>query len=216
MRSRFRSRFLLGVCLGALCGLAAGGVTIATGDDDDGARFEARAQISGALGSGIRGEARFRQDDSTEDQPTPVVEIDVVVRGLPPGPSARAFHVHETGACEPSFSAAGGHFDAGPAKNTTPPDNNHPYHLGDVPELELRGSTFRMSGVTTRFVLQPDHATTIFDADDAAVIVHELEDRGEETPPGAPGLASSAGGGRVACGVIEMGEDNGGDRDDDD
>jgi Cu-Zn family superoxide dismutase len=210
-----RSRFLIGVCIGALCGLAAGGVTIATGDDDDDARYTAEAEILGPPGSGIRGEARFEQR-SLDDQPTPVVEIDVWVRGLPRDPSRRAFHVHETGACEPSFAAAGGHFDAGPAKNTTPPDNNHPYHLGDVPELELRGSTFRMSGVTTRFVLQPDHATTIFDADDAAVIVHELEDRGEETPAGAPGLASSAGGGRVACGVIEMGEDNGGDRDDDD
>jgi Cu-Zn family superoxide dismutase len=65
-----------------------------------------------------------------------------------------------TGACEPTFSAAGGHFDAGPAKNSTPPDTNHPYHLGDVPELEVRGRAARMHGVTTRFVLQPDHATT--------------------------------------------------------
>ena len=209
-----RSRFLIGVCLGALCGLAAGGVTIATGDDDDDARYTAEAEILGPPGSGIRGEARFEQR-SLDDQPTPVVEVDVWVRGLPPGPRTRAFHVHETGACEPTFSAAGGHFDAGPAKNTTPPDTNHPYHLGDVPELEVRGRTARMHGVTTRFVLQPDHATTIFDGDGASVIVHELEDRGEETPPGATGLAGSAGGGRVACGVIEMGGD-GDDGDDDD
>jgi superoxide dismutase, Cu-Zn family len=200
-----RSRFLIGVCLGALCGLAAGGVTIATGDDDDdGPRFEARATINGAPGSGISGEARFRQDDSTEDQPAPMVEVDVVVRGLPPGPSERAFHVHETGACAPTFGAAGGHFDAGPFRHTTPPDTNHPYHLGDLPALEVRGRTARMHGVTTRFVLQPEHATTIFDDDGASVIVHELEDRGEETPPGATGLPGSAGGGRVACGVIEM------------
>src|SRR5918999_718269 len=52
-----------------------------------------------------------------------------------------------------------------------------------------------MHGVTTRFVLQPEHATTIFDGDGASVIVHELEDRGEETRPGEPGLAGSAGGG---------------------
>jgi superoxide dismutase, Cu-Zn family len=204
---KHRPRFLIGLLLGALCGLAAGGVTIATGDDDDDPSYEARAEIFGPEGSGIRGEARFTQESSTEDQPTPVVEVDVWVRGLPREPSRRAFHVHETGACEPSYSAAGGHFDAGPAKNTSPPDNNHPYHLGDVPELERRGSTFRMSAVTTRFVLQPDHATTIDDADGASVIVHELEDRGEETPPGQPGFAGSAGGGRVACGVIEMERD---------
>jgi superoxide dismutase, Cu-Zn family len=204
---KHRPRFLIGLLLGALCGLAAGGVTIATGDDDDDPSYEARAEILGPPGSGIRGEARFTQESSTEDQPTPVVEVDVWVRGLPREPSRRAFHVHETGACEPSYTAAGGHFDAGPAKNTSPPDNNHPYHLGDVPELERRGSTFRMSAVTTRFVLQPDHATTIDDADGASVIVHELEDRGEETPPGQPGFAGSAGGGRVACGVIEMERD---------
>jgi superoxide dismutase, Cu-Zn family len=209
---RLHPRFTAGLMVGALCGIAAGGVTIATGDDDDDdARYEARAEILGPPGSGIRGEARFEQR-SLDDQPTPVVEVDVWVRGLPQSPSARAFHVHETGACEPSFTAAGGHFDAGPAKNTTPPDYNHPYHLGDLPELELRGRTFRMNGATTRFVLQPDHATTIFDADGAAVIVHELEDRGEETPPGQPGFAGSAGGGRVACGVIEM--EQAGDDDD--
>jgi superoxide dismutase, Cu-Zn family len=200
---RLRARFLLGLFLGALCGIAAGGVTIATGDDDDGVRYTAHADILGPPGSGIRGEARFEQR-SSDDQPTPVVEVEVWVRGLPRSPRARAFHVHETGACEPSYAAAGGHFDAGPARNTTPPDFNHPYHLGDVPELELRGGTFRMHGATTRFVLQPNHATTIFDADGAAVIVHELEDRGEETPPGQQGLPGSAGGGRVACGVIQM------------
>jgi superoxide dismutase, Cu-Zn family len=204
---RNRSRFLLGLLLGALCGLAAGGVTIATGDDDDDARFEARAQISGPPGSGIRGEARFRQDDSTEDQPTPVVEVDLVVRGLPREPRERAFHVHEFGDCEP-FADAGGHFDAGPFRNTTPPDQNHPYHLGDLPELEVRGGVGRLHAETTRFVLQPNHPTTIFDADGASVIVHELEDLGDQGAPGRPGPTGSAGGGRVACGVLEMSADD--------
>ena len=199
---RSRSRFLLGLCLGALCGVAAGGVTVATGDDDERARYEARAQIFGPPGSGIRGEARFRQR-SSDDQPTPVVEVDVVVRGLPREPRERAFHVHEFGACAPSYTAAGGHFDAGPAKNTAP-DPNHPYHLGDLPELDVRRGVGRLHAETTRFVLQPDHPTTIFDSDGAAVIIHELQDRGDEGPPGRPGPPMSAGGGRVACGVIQM------------
>ena len=199
---RLRARFLLGLFLGALCGIAAGGVTIATGDDDDGARYTAHADILGPPGSGIRGEARFRQGGD-EDQPTPVVEVDVVVRGLPSSPPERAFHVHEYGACEPTYTAAGGHFDAGPAKNTAP-EPNHPYHLGDVPELDVRRGVGRLHAETTRFTLQPDHPTTIFDSDGAAVIVHELEDRGDEGPPGRPGPVGSAGGGRSACGVIEM------------
>jgi Cu-Zn family superoxide dismutase len=210
---RHRPRFLIGLLLGALCGLAVGGVTIATGDDDDDPSYEARAEIFGPPGSGIRGEARFTQESSTEDEPTPVVEVDVWVRGLPRSPSARAFHVHEFGNCGPPFTAAGGHFDAGPAKNTEP-ESNHPYHLGDVPELELRGRTFRMDGATTRFVLEPDHPTTIFDTDGASVIVHQMEDRGDVGPPGRPGPPGSAGGGRDACGVIQMG-DAGGDDDDD-
>lgn len=205
-----RSRFLIGVCLGALCGLAAGGVTIATGDDDDDEpRFEARATIVGAPGSGISGEARFRQDDSTEDQPAPVVEVDVVVRGLPREPRERAFHVHEFGTCGPPFTAAGGHFDAGPAKNTAP-EPNHPYHLGDLPQLEVRNGVGRLHAETTRFVLQPNHPTTIFDTDGASVIVHQLEDQGDVGPPGRPGFPGSAGGGRDACGVIQM-EDAGDD-----
>jgi superoxide dismutase, Cu-Zn family len=192
---------LLGLFVGTLCGIAAGGVTIATGDDDDGARYEARAEILGPPGSGIRGEARFRQDDSIEDQPAPVIEVDVVVRGLPREPRQRAFHVHDTGACDPpAYAAAGPHFDAGPGKNTT--SENHPYHLGDVPQLEVRGGVGRLDSETTRFVLQPNHATTIFDSDGAAVVVHAEEDRGHETTPGGPG--GPAGGARVACGVIEM------------
>jgi superoxide dismutase, Cu-Zn family len=200
---RFRPRFLLGLLLGAVCGIAVGGVTIATGDDDDDPRYEARAEILGPPGSGISGEARFRQY-STEDQPAPSVDVDVVVRGLPREPRERAFHVHETGACAPTFTAAGGHFDAGPFKNTTPPDQNHPYHLGDLPALQVRNGVGRLHAETTRFVLQPDHATTIFDSDGAAVIVHELEDLGEVGPPGRPGPTGSAGGGRAACGVVEM------------
>jgi Cu-Zn family superoxide dismutase len=198
---RLRPRFLLGLFLGAVCGIAAGGVTIATGDDDD-PRFEARAKILGAPDSGIRGEARFRQYSDDDGQPAPEVVVDVWVRGLPREPRERAFHVHEYGACAPAFTNAGGHFDAGPAKDTRP-EPNHPYHLGDLPQLEVRHGVGRLHAETTRFVLQPDHPTTLFDSDGAAVIVHELEDLGDEGPPGREGPVGSAGGGRVACGVIE-------------
>jgi superoxide dismutase, Cu-Zn family len=199
---RLRPRFLLGLFLGALCGIAAGGVTIATGDDDDDPRYEARAKIFGPPGSEIRGEARFRQY-SDDDQPTPEVEVDVWVRGLPREPRERAFHVHNTGACTPDFMAAGGHFDTGPAANPAP-DPNHPYHLGDLPELEVRHGVGRLHAETTRFVLQPDHPTTLFDSDGAAVIVHVAEDLGHVGEPGREGPMGSAGGARAACGVIEM------------
>ena len=45
-------------------------------------------------------------------------------------------HLHAVGKCEPDFAAAGGHFDPGPAGNTDP-DANHPFHMGDIPNLEV-------------------------------------------------------------------------------
>ena len=52
------------------------------------------------------------------------------VTGLTPG--KHGVHLHQTGKCEPDFTAAGGHFDPGPASNTDP-DANHPFHMGDLP-----------------------------------------------------------------------------------
>ena len=43
-------------------------------------------------------------------------------------------HLHAVGKCEPDFTAAGGHFDPGPAGNMDP-DANHPFHMGDIPNL---------------------------------------------------------------------------------
>ncbi len=74
----------------------------------------------------------------------------------------------------------------------------------------MRGGVGRLHAETTRFVLQPGHPTTLFDSDGAAVIVHQLEDRGDEGPPGRPGPPMSAGGGRAACGVVQMRRTGGG------
>ena len=35
-----------------------------------------------------------------------------------------------------NFTSAGGHFDPGPNGNTDP-DANHPYHMGDLPNMEV-------------------------------------------------------------------------------
>ena len=45
-------------------------------------------------------------------------------------------HLHAVGKCEPDFAAAGGHFDPGPAGNMDP-DANHPFHMGDIPNLQV-------------------------------------------------------------------------------
>lgn len=125
------------------------------------------------------------------------VEITVTVRGLTPG--AHGFHLHAVGRCEPDFAAAGGHFDPGPDGNTDP-DANHPFHMGDLPNLVAdRSGTARMKTTTTRVTLSPG-PISVFDADGTAIIVHGNPDQGKTAEP----KAGLSGGPRVACGVIRQ------------
>jgi len=112
-------------------------------------------------------------------------------------PGKHGVHLHAVGKCEPDFTAAGGHFDPGPAGNTDP-DANHPFHMGDIPNLEVGANgTGKLTGVTTRVTLSPG-PLSLFDADGTAVIIHGNEDK-EITGEPKSGVS---GGPRVACGVI--------------
>jgi Cu-Zn family superoxide dismutase len=124
-----------------------------------------------------------------------IVEMTVRVSGLTPG--RHGVHLHAVGKCEPDFTAAGGHFDPGPASNTDP-DANHPFHMGDVPNLEV-GADGRgeMKIVTTRVTLSAG-PLSVFDTDGTAIIIHGNEDKGTT---GAP-KSGVSGGPRVACGVL--------------
>ena len=104
-----------------------------------------------------------------------VVDVTVSASGLKPG--LHGVHLHAVGKCEPDFAAAGGHFDPGPAGNTDP-DANHPFHLGDIQNLEV-GSDGKgtLKAVTTRITLSPG-PLSIFDADGTAIIIHGNEDKG--------------------------------------
>jgi Cu-Zn family superoxide dismutase len=124
-----------------------------------------------------------------------LVEYTLEVKGLKPG--KHGVHLHAVGKCDPDFTAAGGHFDPGPAGNTDP-DANHPFHMGDIPNLEVGANgTGTLTGVTTRITLSPG-PLSIFDDDGTAVIIHGNEDQGIT---GAP-KSGVSGGPRVACGVI--------------
>ena len=127
---------------------------------------------------------------------TRAVEITATIRGLTPG--AHGLHLHAVGKCEPNFGAAGGHFDPGPASNTDP-DANHPYHMGDLPNLVAdQNGTARLRTTTTRVTLSPG-LLSLFDADGTAIIVHGNPDEGK-TGPAKSGVS---GGPRVACGVVQ-------------
>ena len=144
-------------------------------------------------GSGITGRAELVERKQGTGI---VVDVTVTATGLKPG--RHGVHLHAVGRCEPDFAAAGGHFDPGPAGNTDP-DANHPFHMGDLPNLEA-GSTGSASlkAVTTRITVTPG-PLSIFDADGTAIIIHGNPDQG------ISGEAKSgvSGGPRVACGVIE-------------
>jgi Cu-Zn family superoxide dismutase len=149
----------------------------------------AHAQITG---KGITGTAELVE--RTNGTAT-VVEITISASGLTAG--KHGVHLHAVGKCEPDFTAAGGHFDPGPASNTDP-DANHPFHMGDIPNLEVGADgKGTMKIVTTRVTLSPG-PLSLFDADGTAIIIHGNPDQGIT---GAP-KSGVSGGPRVACGVV--------------
>jgi Cu-Zn family superoxide dismutase len=125
-----------------------------------------------------------------------IVNITLTVSGLKPG--LHGVHLHAVGKCTPDFAAAGGHFDPGPASNPDP-DANHPYHMGDIPQISVGADgKGTMKAVTTRVTLS-EGPLSLFDADGSAVIVHGNPDEGKTGEP----KSGVSGGPRVACGVIE-------------
>ena len=123
------------------------------------------------------------------------VLIKLQIKGLTPG--EHAFHVHAVGKCEAPFTSAGGHYDPGPAGNPDP-DANHPYHMGDLPNLTVGADGKGQLDATTTRVTISDGPLTLLDADGSAIIIHGNPDQGI-TGESKSGVS---GGPRVACGVI--------------
>jgi len=154
------------------------------------AQQKAHADIKG---DGITGTADFVE---TAQGSGKLVTITVTLSGLKAG--MHGVHLHEVGKCEAPFTSAGGHFDPGPASNPNP-DANHPFHMGDIPQITAAANgKGTMKIVTTRVTLS-DGPLSLFDSDGSAIIVHANPDQG------ISGEARSgvSGGPRVACGVIE-------------
>jgi Cu-Zn family superoxide dismutase len=152
---------------------------------------EAVAEIRGCTDPTITGRARLIEIPSREG--VKQVIVDLVVSGLSDG--EHAVHIHETANCDPC-AAAGGHFDPGPNGNPSP-DGNHPFHSGDLININV----YRGDGVlftqTSRVTLAPG-PLSLFDADGSAFIIHDNPDT--YCPDGA--VTGCAGGGRAACGII--------------
>lgn len=188
---RLDMRHLSSVCLAA--GLLAGMSTVFAAE-----ALRASANINSCsdapIDVPISGIATLTEEVSGEG--VKAVRVSLEVQGLEPF-SKHAVHIHETANCEPC-SAAQGHFDPGPNSNTNP-DGNHPYHLGDLINLEVDANgNGSMLTTTNRVTLSPG-PLGVFDQDGSAFIVHV--DADSYCPEGSA-AAGCAGGARAACGII--------------
>jgi Cu-Zn family superoxide dismutase len=170
-----------------------------------GETMRAVADIKGCTDPNITGTATLTEAVSEEGIKEVIVEMNV--KGLSDG--RHAVHIHQTAACEPC-GAAGGHHDPGPygvnrpdtASDEVPaPDINHPFHMGDLINLDVKNGEGTMRHVTNRITLSPGRLS-IFDEDGSAIIIHTHEDtycdEEDELKKGC------AGGPRDACGIIRM------------
>ena len=172
------------------------------------AKLTATADIKGCTDAGISGRATLREERTEEG--IKEVTIHLKVEGLSDG--KHAVHIHEVGACEPC-GAAKGHHDPGPFGQSRPDsagddapaaDINHPYHMGDLINIESRDGTGKMKHTTNRVTLSPG-LLSILDEDGSSFIIHTNPDTycDEESDL----KKGCAGGSRDACGIIRAAED---------
>lgn len=158
----------------------------------------ATADIMGCTDKNIHGTGVLTERESLEG--VKQVDVSLIVKGLTDG--KHAVHIHETAACEPC-GAAKGHHDPGPNSNSKPdaPDFNHPYHMGDLVNIEVKDGVGTMQTTTNRVTLS-EGRLSIFDDDGASFIIHTNEDKycdqDSELQKGC------AGGSRDACGIIKL------------
>jgi Cu-Zn family superoxide dismutase len=154
----------------------------------DGKVIRASAVVSGTSDSKISGEATFEQKDNGI---LPTVLVRLSVKGLEPN-SIHGVHIHEIGKCEANFTSAGGHFDPGAFGHSAL--DNHPYHMGDIPNLVADKKGVATLEYRTSRISLSKGLLSLFDENGSAIVVHAGEDLG--TP-------NNAGGARIGCGVIK-------------
>jgi Cu-Zn family superoxide dismutase len=163
------------------------------------------AELKGCTNAAITGRATLVEQVTPEG--VKEVTVELRVKGLPDG--KHAVHIHEVGSCEPC-AAAGGHHDPGPAGQPRPDtasdtvpatDINHPFHMGDLINLDVKDGVGTLRHNTNRVTLAPGRLS-VFDADGSAIIVHAQADTycNQESDL----KKGCAGGAREACGVIKL------------
>lgn len=121
------------------------------------------------------------------------LQVSGQLRGVPAG--EHGFHIHTTGSCEPTFEAAGGHWNPTNAQHGF--DAQGGPHFGDMRNITVGpDGTITAQGTTPGGTLTGQNA--LLDADGAAVMIHAGPDDYSSQPSGDAG-------GRIACGVVQMG-----------
>jgi len=167
--------------------------------------LRASAEMKGCTDPKVSGTATLVEQVTPEGVKEVTVELRMT--GLPDG--KRAVHIHETAACDPC-AAAGGHQDPGPSGQSRPDtasdespaaDINHPFHMGDLINLDIKDGVGSLKHTTNRVTLSPGRLS-LFDADGSSIIVHVQPDTycDEETDL----KKGCAGGAREACGIIKL------------
>lgn len=154
---------------------------------------KAQANISGDTVSGAADLVEYEKGTQK------LVVVSISIQGDPQilKPGMHGVHIHEKGACGGDFKSAGGHFDPGPFGNTDP-DENHPYHMGDLPNIEImEDGSGVLEAISSRITLSPG-PLCIFGPEGASIMIHDKHDPGHTGPHGS----GVSGGGRLGCGVI--------------
>ncbi len=179
------------------------GLLCSVGALADNHAMKASATIIGCENKQIEGLATLTEQTTAEG--IKEVTVEMRVTGLTDG--KHAVHIHEVGACEPC-GAAKGHHDPGPfgesrpdsAGDATPAkDINHPYHMGDLINLEVKEGVGTMKHTTNRVTLSPGRLS-ILDEDGSAFIIHTNADTYCDHESDLK--KGCAGGSRDACGII--------------
>ncbi len=103
------------------------------------------------------------------------------------------FHIHETGSCDPDFTAAGGHYNPTSIGHGVLHEDGH--HPGDTVNIYAHADGVANADQYTVDATLGSGTATLFDDDGSVIIVHEGPDSYGADP---------AAGGRVACGVIVL------------
>ena len=124
------------------------------------------------------------------------VVVNADLQNLPEGP--HGFHIHQTGACQPDFQAAGGHY--APGENEHGFDSENGYHAGDLPNIHVGADgTARADFFAPHLTLaggaegSAAGTFTLSDQDGSAIMVHGSADNY---------VSADSAGPRIACGVI--------------